>query len=97
MTRGAARRRCSAPGEPKKRGNGERDPLCQQTDETGNIETADLVPNRESLVVVSRKGYVKRLREDTFATQNRATRGKSAAKLRDSGELGRPGAGKRGI
>ena len=60
--------------------------LRPQSDESGSLELADLVPNRESIVVVSVKGYVKRMREETFVAQGRGTRGKAGAKLRDTGE-----------
>lgn len=37
----------------------------------------DIIPNSQSLVVYSKKGYIKRIPADTFAVQNRGGKGVS--------------------
>ena len=49
----------------------------------GDIDTADLIANRETIVMVTEQGYIKRMPVDTFAAQNRATRGKASANVKD--------------
>lgn len=49
----------------------------------GDIDTEDLIANRETIVLVTEQGYIKRLAMDTFAAQNRATRGKSSANMKE--------------
>ncbi len=49
----------------------------------GEINTADLIANRETVVLVTEQGYIKRLPVDTFLAQSRATRGKSSANMKD--------------
>jgi DNA gyrase subunit A len=49
----------------------------------GDINTADLIANRETLVLVTEQGYIKRLPMDTFAAQSRATRGKSGTTMKE--------------
>jgi len=53
-------------------------------DAEGDIDTADLIANRETLVLVTEQGYIKRLPMDTFAAQNRGTRGKASASIKDN-------------
>ncbi|KAL8529379.1 hypothetical protein ACS0TY_006703 [Phlomoides rotata] len=48
----------------------------------GQVEDIDVIPNEEILLAVSEKGYLKRMRPDTFNLQNRGTIGKSVGKLR---------------
>ncbi|KAK1374151.1 DNA topoisomerase (ATP-hydrolyzing) [Heracleum sosnowskyi] len=50
--------------------------------ESGLLEEIDVIPNEEMLLALSEKGYVKRMRPDTFNLQNRGTIGKSVGKLR---------------
>jgi DNA gyrase subunit A len=50
----------------------------------GDIDTADLIANRETIVMVTEQGYVKRMPVDTFTAQHRATRGKASANVKDS-------------
>lgn len=38
-------------------------------DESGELSEQDVVPNRASLLVFSRKGYIKRMPADLFAAQ----------------------------
>ncbi|CAH9073353.1 unnamed protein product [Cuscuta epithymum] len=49
---------------------------------SGQVEDIDIIPNDEILLAVSEKGYVKRMRPDTFNLQHRGTIGKSVGKLR---------------
>ncbi|KAK8592038.1 hypothetical protein V6N13_062627 [Hibiscus sabdariffa] len=48
----------------------------------GQLEDIDVIPNEEMLLAFSEKGYVKRMKPDTFHLQNRGTIGKSVGKLR---------------
>ncbi|XP_074328770.1 DNA gyrase subunit A, chloroplastic/mitochondrial [Apium graveolens] len=50
--------------------------------ESGLLEEIDIIPNEEMLLALSEKGYVKRMKPDTFNLQNRGTIGKSVGKLR---------------
>ncbi|KAL3516328.1 hypothetical protein ACH5RR_023230 [Cinchona calisaya] len=50
--------------------------------ESGQVEEIDVIPNEEMLLAISEKGYVKRMKPDTFSLQNRGTIGKSVGKLR---------------
>lgn len=49
---------------------------------SGQVEDIDVIPNEEMLLALSEKGYLKRMRPDTFNLQNRGTIGKSVGKLR---------------
>ncbi|KAG8645444.1 hypothetical protein MANES_10G065200v8 [Manihot esculenta] len=55
--------------------------LLEDSD-TGEVEDIDVIPNDEMLLAISEKGYVKRMKPDTFNLQNRGTVGKSVGKLR---------------
>ncbi|XP_022864165.1 DNA gyrase subunit A, chloroplastic/mitochondrial [Olea europaea var. sylvestris] len=59
-------------------------PRCSMLEDTesGLLEEIDVIPNEEMLLAFSEKGYVKRMRPDTFNLQNRGTIGKSVGKLR---------------
>uniref|UniRef100_A0A2N9HQY3 DNA topoisomerase (ATP-hydrolyzing) n=1 Tax=Fagus sylvatica TaxID=28930 RepID=A0A2N9HQY3_FAGSY len=50
--------------------------------DSGQLEDIDVIPNEEMLLALSEKGYVKRMKPDTFNLQNRGTIGKSIGKLR---------------
>ncbi|AAF19580.1 putative DNA gyrase A subunit [Arabidopsis thaliana] len=50
--------------------------------DSGDLEDIDVIPNEEMLMAVSEKGYVKRMKADTFNLQHRGTIGKSVGKLR---------------
>lgn len=50
----------------------------------GEIDVADLVANNETLILLTSQGYIKRLPVDTFAAQNRATRGKAGNTMKDN-------------
>lgn len=51
-------------------------------DNTGDLSDVDMIPNEEALVTLSEKGYIKRIRPDVFAAQNRGTVGKTAGRLK---------------
>ncbi|KAE9605316.1 putative DNA topoisomerase (ATP-hydrolyzing) [Lupinus albus] len=55
--------------------------MVEDTDD-GQLEDIDVIPNEEMLLALSEKGYVKRMKPDTFNLQNRGTIGKSVGKLR---------------
>nr|XP_043633899.1 DNA gyrase subunit A, chloroplastic/mitochondrial [Erigeron canadensis] len=48
----------------------------------GTLDEIDVIPNEEMLLALSEKGYVKRMKPDTFNLQHRGTIGKSVGKLR---------------
>ncbi|CAA0823269.1 Probable DNA gyrase subunit A-chloroplastic/mitochondrial [Striga hermonthica] len=55
--------------------------MLEDTD-SGQLEDIDVIPNEEMLLALSEKGYLKRMRPDTFNPQSRGTIGKSVGKLR---------------
>ncbi|XP_057505008.1 DNA gyrase subunit A, chloroplastic/mitochondrial-like [Actinidia eriantha] len=55
--------------------------FLEDTD-SGQLEEIDVISNDEMLLALSEKGYVKRMKPDTFNLQNRGTIGKSVGKLR---------------
>ncbi|KAL4626378.1 hypothetical protein ACB092_05G091700 [Castanea dentata] len=55
--------------------------MLEDTD-SGQLEDIDVIPNEEMLLVLSEKGYVKRMKPNTFNLQTRGTIGKSIGKLR---------------
>ncbi|KAK8443831.1 hypothetical protein SEVIR_9G039700v4 [Setaria viridis] len=46
------------------------------------VDDIDIIPNEEMLLILSEKGYVKRMNPNTFNLQNRGTIGKSVGKMR---------------
>ncbi|CAN1747876.1 DNA gyrase subunit A, chloroplastic/mitochondrial [Linum perenne] len=48
----------------------------------GQLDDIDAIPNEEILMAISEKGYVKRMKPNTFNLQRRGTVGKSVGKLR---------------
>ncbi|XP_009401579.1 DNA gyrase subunit A, chloroplastic/mitochondrial isoform X1 [Musa acuminata AAA Group] len=48
----------------------------------GQLEDIDVIPNEEMLLTLSEKGYVKRMKPNTFNLQHRGTIGKSVGKMR---------------
>ncbi|KAH9704865.1 DNA gyrase subunit A [Citrus sinensis] len=50
--------------------------------DSGQLDDIDIIPNDEMLLAISEKGYVKRMKPNTFNLQNRGTIGKSVGKLR---------------
>ncbi|KAJ1686088.1 hypothetical protein LUZ63_017478 [Rhynchospora breviuscula] len=59
-------------------------PRRSQLEETlsAEVEDLDVIPNEEMLLILSKKGYVKRMKPNTFSLQRRGTIGKSAGKMR---------------
>lgn len=55
----------------------------QVIQDEGEINTHDLIANREALVLVTEQGYIKRLSLDSFEIQSRATRGKAGANIKE--------------
>ncbi|CDP19181.1 unnamed protein product [Coffea canephora] len=56
--------------------------LTLEDSESNQVEDIDVIPNEECYWY--EKGYVKRMKSDTFNLQNRGTIGKSVGKLRDN-------------
>ncbi|EIE20608.1 DNA gyrase, A subunit [Coccomyxa subellipsoidea C-169] len=52
-------------------------------DESGQLSVEDVIPNRASLLVFSRRGYIKRMPTDLFSVQGRGGRGVSGARMRE--------------
>ncbi|KAL4439020.1 hypothetical protein ABPG77_006957 [Micractinium sp. CCAP 211/92] len=57
------------------------------TDGEVELRHEDVIPNAPSLVVYSRRGYIKRMRADTFGVQKRGGKGKTGARLKDDDSL----------
>ncbi|XP_057445460.1 DNA gyrase subunit A, chloroplastic/mitochondrial [Lotus japonicus] len=55
--------------------------MLEDTD-NGQLEDIDVIPNDEIILALSEKGYVKRMKPNTFNLQNRGTIGKSVGKLK---------------
>ncbi|MBE9240773.1 DNA topoisomerase (ATP-hydrolyzing) subunit A [Synechocystis salina] len=51
--------------------------------EDGELIDTDLIANDQALILLTEQGYIKRMPANTFGTQNRATRGKAAAKIKE--------------
>ena len=49
----------------------------------GEIVDLDLIANEQAIILVTEQGYIKRMPVNTFGSQNRATRGKSATKMKE--------------
>lgn len=49
--------------------------LTEISNEAANIDNEDLLPRENILVVLTKNGYIKRMSDDTFRTQNRGGRG----------------------
>ncbi len=49
--------------------------LTEISNEAADIDNEDLLPQENIIVVLTKKGYLKRMSEDTFRTQNRGGRG----------------------
>ena len=52
----------------------------------GEVDDRELVPDGESVIFYSRRGFIKRMPADTFAQQARGGRGKAGARLRGDGD-----------
>ncbi|XP_050886195.1 DNA gyrase subunit A, chloroplastic/mitochondrial isoform X2 [Lathyrus oleraceus] len=55
--------------------------ILEDTDD-GQLEDIDVIPNEEMLLALSGKGYLKRMKPNTFNLQHRGTIGKSVGKLK---------------
>ncbi|HEV2472983.1 MAG TPA: DNA gyrase subunit A, partial [Chthonomonadales bacterium] len=55
--------------------------------EASDISDEDLIPEEETLVTISRDGYIKRVPVDTYRTQKRGGRGVQAANLKEEDQL----------
>ena len=55
--------------------------------EADEISEEDLIPEEETLVTISRDGYIKRVPLDTYRTQKRGGRGIQAANLKEEDQL----------
>jgi len=55
--------------------------------EADEINEEDLIPEEETLVTISRDGYIKRVPLDTYRTQKRGGRGVQAANLKEEDQL----------
>jgi DNA gyrase subunit A len=53
----------------------------------GDIVDLDLIANEQAIILLTEQGYIKRMPVNTFGSQNRATRGKSAAKMKEDDEV----------
>ncbi|MGJ5674501.1 MAG: DNA gyrase subunit A [Nostochopsis sp.] len=49
----------------------------------GDLEDIDLIANEKAIILITEQGYIKRMPVNTFEAQNRATRGKAAAKVKE--------------
>lgn len=49
----------------------------------GGLEDIDLIANEQVVVILTEQGYLKKMLVNTFEAQNRATRGKSGAKIKE--------------
>ena len=49
----------------------------------GGLGDIDLIANDQAIILVTEQGYIKRMPVSTFDQQNRATRGKAAAKIKE--------------
>jgi len=50
----------------------------------GELLDIDLIANEQAVILLTEQGYVKRMPVSTFDAQNRATRGKAGAKIKDN-------------
>jgi len=49
----------------------------------GDLGDIDLIANEQVAIILTQQGYLKKMLVNTFEAQNRATRGKSGAKIKD--------------
>lgn len=50
----------------------------------GELDDLDLIANEPVVIVLTEQGYIKRMPLNTFEAQNRATRGRSGAKIKEN-------------
>lgn len=53
----------------------------------GELEDLDLIANEQAVILLTEQGYIKRMPVNAFGSQNRATRGKAAAKMKEDDEV----------
>lgn len=53
----------------------------------GELVDLDLIANEQAVILLTEQGYIKRMPVNTFGSQNRATRGKAAAKMKEDDEV----------
>jgi DNA gyrase subunit A len=49
----------------------------------GDLDDLDLIANEKAVILLTERGYIKRMPINTFEAQSRATRGKAGAKVKD--------------
>lgn len=49
----------------------------------GELVDTDLIANEQAIILLTEQGYIKRMPVSTFEAQNRATRGKAAARMKE--------------
>ncbi|MCW6038648.1 DNA topoisomerase (ATP-hydrolyzing) subunit A [Spirulina subsalsa FACHB-351] len=49
----------------------------------GDLDERDLIANEAAVILLTEQGYIKRMPVSTFEAQNRATRGRAGAKIKD--------------
>lgn len=49
----------------------------------GEIDVTDLIANEKAVILVTEQGYIKRMPINTFEAQNRATRGRAGARIKE--------------
>ncbi|AFZ48733.1 DNA gyrase subunit A [Cyanobacterium stanieri PCC 7202] len=53
----------------------------------GDLVDIDLIANEQVAIILTEQGYLKKMLVSTFEAQNRATRGKAGAKIKDDDEV----------
>ena len=68
-------------------------PRCtvMSAEASSSMSVEDIIPNSQSLVVFSRKGYIKRIPADTFAVQHRGGRGDQPSSTERNYQVARHG------
>lgn len=49
----------------------------------GDLDDIDLIANEQAVILLTEQGYIKRMAVNTFEAQNRATRGKAGARIKE--------------
>ena len=55
--------------------------LTEISDEAASIDSEALIPEKEIVIILTKNGYVKRMDDDTFRTQNRGGRGVTGIRM----------------
>jgi DNA gyrase subunit A len=61
--------------------------LTRIQDISGNLSEEDLIPNIGVLVTLTKRGYIKRISEDTYRTQHRGGKGITGVTMRDADDI----------